>query len=253
MRVNSKDIEAFNKKHLKVQPEQIQSLAINPLTKLWLSWCVESQLTNGECQNLLTRYIGDTYKGTVAYNKSTNLPRMFWEREDISWSTFLEAIKSMDPKTAYLGIEVKSPKGIFRMVQIDLLKVPPKSKNPVSLKTSKDRDELAVYAPDIYKEVKGWEAYLLRKILYEYNVTWGYIEDQLTKYVNDSGHMSKYTKPTPASVKGNLKGELKKYSISWDKFLEILLALGFVDYDLTLLLDRNKGTHKTKVMVSWRW
>lgn len=253
MRKNSKLQQTFEEKHLKVQPDRIRSLALSPLAKLWLIWCYESKLTNSECQNLLVRYIAANYQGSVAYNKSTNLPRMFWERDEISWPTFLEAVKAMDPTTAHLGIEVKSPKGIFKMVDINLLSTPPSSETPIKLKTSKDKNELAVYAPTIYKEVKGWEAYLLRRILYEYNVTWGYIDEQLSKYVSDPGHMSKYTKPTPASVKGNLKGELKKSSLSWDKFLEILLALGFVDYDLTLLLNRNKGTHETKVLVSWRW
>lgn len=130
---------------------------------------------------------------------------------------------------------------------------PPKSKNPIKLTSSKSKNELVVYSPDVYKEVNGWVAYILRKILYEYNVTWGYVNEKLTEYANDPGHISKYSKPKPSSVKGNLQGELKKASLSWNKFLEILLALGFVDYDLTLLLDRNKGTHETKVMVSWRW
>lgn len=226
------------------QPEDAQK-ASGVLSKLWRLYTI-GFVSEKMYADMMSSYLLEQYPDPQKRdNKRTNLPRAVIEGDDFTWDVFMEALAVLRLSKCKLKLELQDKNGFFRAYTLDLLDKEPDSELMEPLRNPKGYRGKIITNTQQITNVKGWLAYVMRLVFYDYNITWKDLNNGIDKYLDVPGNLDKTR--SKATTKGNNRDRILKVKVGWDGFLRGLDILEFKSLRLTLDTTWGVGDKVTDV------
>lgn len=181
--------------------------------------------------------------GSARNNKRTNFPRALWQKDELTWYTYYEALCVLLPAYKEINLDFKliyKDREIHTYtvpVDFNLLDIPEgeniRHKGKVS-KTPVIRNELD----------RSYEApltYIIREVIRRHKLTRVDLDKLLDTFIDNPNNLANFSNENRANIKSSILGTMFKWNLGMGNFSRALTVLGYTELSLTIRAEMKAG------------